>query len=303
MATNNSWNNAIAAANSAITLNSGTNTVSISTDNVVTTVNIGTSGTKLMSLGNGNTNCTMHIQAGQSGFITLDSNGGDVFINTATGGIRIGNDSGSSTIGLGNGDGVSSKIVNVGTSYGTSALGMAYGSGNLSLITNAGSGTINVMTGNNSGFLNYPAQPAFSAYNSTTQSNVTGDGTVYTVQFDTELFDQSSNFDTGTGVFTAPINGKYRLSCNLVIADIGMLHTSLQLYFNLTGKTATIVQFNPNVIAVGGELAINGSILLPMSATDTCSVILVVSGSTKTVDITGGSSSMYQPGFSAELVL
>lgn len=52
----------------------------------------------------------------------------------------------------------------------------------------------------------------------------------------------------------------------------------------------------------GGDFAFSGSALLPMDSTDTCSVTLVVSGSTKTVNIVGGSSSLYQPGFSVELV-
>ena len=40
MATNNNWNNQIAAANSVITLNSGTNTISTSSDASATTINI-----------------------------------------------------------------------------------------------------------------------------------------------------------------------------------------------------------------------------------------------------------------------
>jgi hypothetical protein len=45
--------------------------------------------------------------------------------------------------------------------------------------------------------------PAFLAVNATTRNNVTGDGTVYTVPFDTEVFDQGNNFAGNT--FTAPI--------------------------------------------------------------------------------------------------
>ena len=40
MSTTNSWNNQIAAANSAITLNSGTNAVNVSTDALAATVNV-----------------------------------------------------------------------------------------------------------------------------------------------------------------------------------------------------------------------------------------------------------------------
>lgn len=67
MATTNSWNNAIAAANSAITLNSGTNTVSISTDASATTLNIGTgAAVKTVQLGSTNTTSSTTINFGGS---------------------------------------------------------------------------------------------------------------------------------------------------------------------------------------------------------------------------------------------
>ena len=49
-----------------------------------------------------------------------------------------------------------------------------------------------------------PGQSAFSAYVSSTLSNVTGDNTSYTVIFDTEELDRSSNYNNSNGVFTAP---------------------------------------------------------------------------------------------------
>jgi hypothetical protein len=56
---------------------------------------------------------------------------------------------------------------------------------------------------------------AFRAYNNTLRSNVTGDGTLYTVPFDAENFDPGSNFDTTTGIFTAPTDGFYQLNATV----------------------------------------------------------------------------------------
>jgi len=68
MATTNSWNNQIAAANSPITLNSGTNTVSVSTDAAATTVNLATgAGNKTVTLGSTNSTSTTNLQAGSGG--------------------------------------------------------------------------------------------------------------------------------------------------------------------------------------------------------------------------------------------
>lgn len=68
MSTTNSWNNQIAAANSVITLNSGTHTESVSTDAAATTVNIATgAGNKTLTLGSTNTTSTTNIQSGSGG--------------------------------------------------------------------------------------------------------------------------------------------------------------------------------------------------------------------------------------------
>jgi hypothetical protein len=82
----------------------------------------------------------------------------------------------------------------------------------------------NTVTGNHSdklvvdnGFnnLKQTGSVAFRAYNNTLRSNVTGDGTLYTVPFDAENFDTGSNFDTTTGIFTAPTDGFYQLNATV----------------------------------------------------------------------------------------
>ena len=52
-----------------------------------------------------------------------------------------------------------------------------------------------------------PLQPMFFAQRSTYVANVTGDGKVYTVTFDSEIGDIGSNFNTSTHQFTSPIAG------------------------------------------------------------------------------------------------
>jgi acid stress-induced BolA-like protein IbaG/YrbA len=48
--------------------------------------------------------------------------------------------------------------------------------------------------------------PSFMAVNNADQTNVTGDGTDYTVTFVNEIYDLTSNFD-GASTFTAPLTG------------------------------------------------------------------------------------------------
>jgi hypothetical protein len=99
MSTNNSWNNAISAAKSAITLNAGTNTISVSTDASATTVNIGTgAAAKTVTLGSTNTSSALTLNSGSGGITATGvasvsvSNKNYVTINTSTG--ALGSDSG-----------------------------------------------------------------------------------------------------------------------------------------------------------------------------------------------------------------
>lgn len=73
MATNNGFNNAIASANSAITLNAGTNAVSISNDASATTVSIANgAAVKTLTVGSTNTTSSTIIKSG-TGNIALNS--------------------------------------------------------------------------------------------------------------------------------------------------------------------------------------------------------------------------------------
>ncbi len=63
------------------------------------------------------------------------------------------------------------------------------------------------------GAVTKPSNPAFLARNSVTDSNVTGNGTEVTIDFDTEVFDQGGDFASDT--FTAPVTGRYQLNVSL----------------------------------------------------------------------------------------
>lgn len=81
--------------------------------------------------------------------------------------------------------------------------------GKFKLSANGGLGDTDVFVMTTTGSNTLPKQPAFLAYLTSTASDVTGDGTNYTIICGTEIFDQASNYNAGTGVFTAPVTGKY----------------------------------------------------------------------------------------------
>jgi len=68
------------------------------------------------------------------------------------------------------------------------------------------------------GYIFKPLQPCFQAYASASQ-NITGWAGGY-VDFGGEAFDVGSNFDTGTGTFTAPVAGKYLFAVKVTVTDV-----------------------------------------------------------------------------------
>ena len=63
-----------------------------------------------------------------------------------------------------------------------------------------------------SGDITSSTAPAFMAYNDTTRTNVTGDGTAYTIAYNVEEFDRGSDYNNSTYTFTAPDRKSTRLN-------------------------------------------------------------------------------------------
>jgi hypothetical protein len=127
-------------------------------------------------------------------------------------------------------------------------------------------------------------QPAFVAYQSATVSNVTGDGTQYTILFDTVVRDQASNYSAGTGTFTAPVTGMY-LFTSTVFVQFQAVVTTLQLFFAASPNNYTIEFTNAGTIYANSNTSLAGSAIIYLTATQTCHVTLISSGGTKTASV------------------
>lgn len=144
-------------------------------------------------------------------------------------------------------------------------------------------GTTNVMRVSTAGEINYPLQPAFLA-RAASQLNVTGDGTTYTIQYTSEIFDQNSDFD-GTSTFTAPITGRYYLDAINALSGVLAAHNSLDFAIVTSNRTYIVDTCNPGVQISGDFYKSNGCVLADMDAGDTATTYIYVAGSTKVVDI------------------
>ena len=68
------------------------------------------------------------------------------------------------------------------------------------------------------GRVTMPYQPAFGARITSQMNNLSAG--YNTVTFDSEIFDQNSDFNTGTYKFTAPVTGKYMLSASIASLNL-----------------------------------------------------------------------------------
>lgn len=125
-----------------------------------------------------------------------------------------------------------------------------------------------------------PLQPSFLVTNSAGATDVTGDGTVYTVLWGNEIYDQGSNFASNT--FTAPITGRYLLTATVSVANMLIGHTGRALKIVTTARNYTN-DYNQALAEVDRTMSV--TCIADMTAGDTAIVTLDVSGATKTVDI------------------
>ena len=165
------------------------------------------------------------------------------------------------------------------------------GDGNVRLRTDSTGAT--ALTGSVAvgGIVTAPAQPAFLAYNSATDTDVTGTGVVATVDFDTELFDQGSNFAADT--FTAPVTGKYRFSSTVTVLGL-IIATDVYHRLVIAGTSAknyTLGATGGLGVAMAGSQTVSGSVLVLMTAGDTAKIEIIVSGEAgNTADVFGAST-------------
>lgn len=79
-------------------------------------------------------------------------------------------------------------------------------------------------------------QPFVLAYVNAPLSNKTGNGTQYTLLFNTVLFDQHSDYNSGTGTFTAPVTGKYFVTAQAQFTNMNTSCDITEIYLQSTAR-------------------------------------------------------------------
>ena len=128
-----------------------------------------------------------------------------------------------------------------------------------------------------------PGQPAFLAYLSSNQNNVTGDGTTVQVLFNAEIYDQTNSF--ASSAFTAPVTGKYLLTTSIYLDGRSTDATQTAISLITTNRT----YFRQDSLGSGGSsFGIEMTTIADMDASETATVSVMVAGvGSKTVDFLG----------------
>jgi len=134
------------------------------------------------------------------------------------------------------------------------------------------------------------AQPCVYAYSSSNDMDVTGDGALHTVDFDTEIFDQ--NADQNGDTFTAPVTGRYLVTTTVKIQGMTTDFSSRRLNIILSNRTIV-----PILIFGGAHAEITDTIgwagVVDMDSTDTLSIVIRADGAARIGDVMSGEFSTF----------
>lgn len=134
----------------------------------------------------------------------------------------------------------------------------------------------------------YPKHAYVSAVLSSNTNNVTGDGTDYTIVYDTELDDSDTAFDGTT--YTAPLNGWYMVVLTVRLSSVTSSHTQIVPKITTSNRAYQLNQ-QQSAAPFPEEPSYNFTQLVDMEVSDTLTTQIKVGGSTKTVDLIGAAVS------------
>lgn len=122
-----------------------------------------------------------------------------------------------------------------------------------------------------------PLSPCFCAYNSAGDLNQTGNGTLVTVDVDTERFDQVGHFASDT--FTASVDGKFYLQGTVTLKGATSAN-SMHLEIVTTNRTYYGAYCSPSAIkdTIDNDVLLNISTYCDMEKTETAVLKIVANG-------------------------
>jgi len=179
--------------------------------------------------------------------------------------------------------------------------------GTISIWTKPSSGSIaERMLIGSTGIIDAPTQAGFYARLNTNKNDKTGDGTYYTVEWDTDsgsiCYDQHNTFSTSTGLYTIPTGGDgvYQFATAVCLStdvygrngEAWFVVGGLRIFFDRKYFTSTS----------GTITGYYGSCIAKMTAGQTIGVQVFVTGGAKNVDVFGAGANDHISWFSGRKI-
>jgi hypothetical protein len=138
----------------------------------------------------------------------------------------------------------------------------------------------------------------FLSYVSAYQNNVTGNTVQYQVIFDSVQSNPGGYYNTGTGVFTAPVTGSYFFNTQIITGEIiGSGYTRAIMFLQTTAWQYKFEDIIPVYNTITGNQTFAGTCMARMTAGDTAYVIIWYFGGSQDVSVAGGAISSQQLSF------
>lgn len=134
----------------------------------------------------------------------------------------------------------------------------------------------------------------FSSYASATLSNVTGNGVIYNVIFNSTTRNDGTAYNTGTGVFTAPTTGLYSFSTILFLQSGSAFSAGSEVLVSSLGNVESQILCLYGAAAsaqANAAMIVSGAWMVQMTAGDTMQVQAFSNSALQDVSIAGGAVS------------
>ena len=149
------------------------------------------------------------------------------------------------------------------------------------------------------GEITKPLQPAFLVILTSNKNNVTGDGTTYTISWDSEIYDQGGDF--ASNIFTAPITAKYKFEGSVLIGGLTSSDTNGAFLFISSTRIYRCQQDFYNQRNASSEMSAYHTVYELMDAADTMTMKIRVDGSAKVSDVLSSGATDPETWFSGNL--
>ena len=146
-------------------------------------------------------------------------------------------------------------------------------------------GTTSHMIFDANGHVTMPLQSAFNANNSNASQESFAVGSLVTVNFAVERFDQNGDFDNTNMVFTAPVTGRYQFNVNCRLDDMDSASSYYLVRLNTSNRNYNHIWDSDEFSSDTNYFALQVSALADMDAGDTAKVIVYQNNGTQQTDV------------------